>query len=464
MSDISDKILNELEKEAVTYADFRIENSLMTQIRTVNGKVEQSTTGVESGIGLRLLKNGAWGFSYGPIENYTEVVNMALQANKLNLKYKKEEIKLAEVKVVQDKFEGEQKRKLEDVGFDEKIKMTLETDKAQEDERIKSRSSAFREVLRRMQLVTTEGTNIEFSVPYVMMFATSVAREGDQAIEGRSRFGHLGGIEVVDVKTPQEMGEDAKERALEGLKAPKVKGGRYPVVLDGTINHLFAHEAAGHSAEGDFVQTAGVLRGKLGKRVGSPIVNLIDDGSLIETNGIRSFGYIKYDDEGVPGQKTYVMKDGILETYINDRQSAEHFDLKPTGNSRAEAYNHPQIVRMTNTYISPAKDPMNSEELLELIKNGFLLMQGGGGQVDPIKGTFNFGVAELYEIKNGEAGQRYRPTTLAGNTLETLNKIVGISPEMGNPLDSIGFCGKDGQSAPVGVTAGWLAVKNIVVG
>ena len=85
-------------------------------------------------------------------------------------------------------------------------------------------------------------------------------------------------------------------------------------------------------------------------------------------------------DEGVPGQKTYVMKDGILETYINDRQSAEHFNLKPTGNSRAEAYNHPQIVRMTNTYISPAKDPMNSEELLELIKNGFLLMQGGGGQ------------------------------------------------------------------------------------
>ena len=119
---------------------------------------------------------------------------------------------------------------------------------------------------------------------------------------------------------------------------------------------------------------------------------------------------------------------------------------------------------MTNTYISPAKDPMNSEELLELIKNGFLLMQGGGGQVDPIKGTFNFGVAELYEIKDGEVGKRYRPTTLAGNTLETLNKIVGISPEMGDPLDSIGFCGKDGQSAPVGVTAGWLAVKNIVVG
>lgn len=464
MSEISEKILKKLEKEAVTYADFRIENSLMTQIRTVNGKVEQSTTGVESGIGIRLLKEGAWGFSYGPIENHAEVVSMALQANKLNLKHKKEEIKLADVKVVEDKFVGEQKKKLEDTGFDEKIKMTLETDKAQEDERIKSRTSSFREVLRRMQLFTTEGTKIEYDVPYVMMFATAVAREGDQTIEGRSRFGHLGGIEVLDVRTPEEMGETAKERALEGLKAPKVKGGRYPVVLDGTINHLFSHEAAGHSVEGDFVQTAGVLRGKLGKRIASPLVNLIDDGSLVETKGVNSFGYIKYDDEGVPGQKTFVIKDGILETYLTDRQSAEHFDLKPTGNSRAEAYNFPQIVRMTNTYITSAKDPMNNEELLELIKNGYLLMQGGGGQVDPIKGTFNFGVAEIYEIKNGETGKRFRPTTLAGNTLETLNKIVGISPEMGDPLDSIGFCGKDGQSAPVGVTAGWLAVKNIVVG
>ncbi|MHA1224513.1 MAG: metallopeptidase TldD-related protein [Candidatus Heimdallarchaeaceae archaeon] len=91
-------------------------------------------------------------------------------------------------------------------------------------------------------------------------------------------------------------------------------------------------------------------------------------------------------------------------------------------------------------------------------------MQGGGGQVDPIKGTFNFGVAELYEIRNGQIGQRFRPTTLAGNTLETLNKIIGVSSEMENPLDSIGFCGKDGQAAPVGVSGGWLAVKNIVVG
>ncbi len=465
---MSDKIISKmfetLGKEKVEYADIRLENSLMTVIKTVNGKVEESTTGIESGIGLRILKEGVWGFSYGPIESGSDIVKMALQANRLNLRHKKEDVKLAEVKVIQDKFEGEQKKKLQNVGFDEKIDLTMEVDKAQEDERIKSRTSYYREVLRKMVLETTEGTSIEYNVPYIMMYGLSVAREESETIEGRSRIGHLGGLEVFDLRSPTEVGEKAKERALEGLKAPKVKSGRYPVVLDGTINHLFAHEAAGHSAEGDFVQTAGVLKGKLGKRVAAPIVNLIDDGSLQESNGIKSFGYLKLDDEGVPGQKTHVIKNGTLETYLNDRSTAAYFDLKPTGNSRAQSYSVPQIVRMTNTYISPSSNPMKTEELLEQIKNGYLLMQGGGGQVDPIKGTFNFGVAELYEISNGEVGKRYRPTTLAGNTLETLNKITGISPEMENPLDSIGFCGKDGQTAPVGVSGGWLAVKNIVIG
>ncbi len=462
--DVVDKTLQKLQDLQIPYGDIRAENSLMTQIRTVNGRVEASTTGIESGVGIRILNEGAWGFAYGPLEKYEDVIDMALKANKLNLKQKKKDISLAKVKVVEDNFIGEQKKKLDDTGFDEKIEFTIEADKAQEDERIKSRTSFFREVLRRMTLVTTEGTRIVYEVPYVMMYAQSVAREGSETIEGRSRIGHIGGVELIDIRNPNQLGEKAKERALEGLKAPKVKNGRYPVVLDGTINHLFAHEAAGHSAEGDFVQTAGVLRGKLGKKVGAPCVDLIDDGSLKVSAGINSFGYIKYDDEGVPGQKKYVIKDGILKTYLTDRSSADHFGLKPTGNSRAETYNFPQIVRMTNTFISPAKDPMKHEELIEKTRNGFLLMQGGGGQVDPIKGTFNFGVAELYEIKNGEVGERYRPTTLAGNTLETLLKIIGVSPEMGDPLDSIGFCGKDGQSAPVGVTAGWLAVKNIVVG
>ncbi len=462
--EIISKTLSFLERKNIEYADIRAEKSLMSQIRVIKGKVESSSTGIESGLAIRILQDGAWGFGYGPLEKYEEVLDMALQSNKLNANQKKEDVKLAEIKIIQDTFIGEQKENIADHGFDEKIEIAIKADNAQKDESIKSTSTIYREVLKDVILTTTEGLRIDFKVPYVMVGCTSIAREGTETIEGRSRVGHLGGLELFDIRTPEQVGEEAKERAIEGLKAPKVKTGRYRVVLDGTINHLFAHEAAGHSAEGDFVQTAGVFRNKLGKRVANPVVNLIDDGSMKESNGVKTFGYIKYDDEGVPGQKTFIIRNGVLESYMTDRATAAHFNLKPTGNARAEAYYFPQIVRMTNTYIAPARNPMTPEELLETIKDGFLLMQGGGGQVDPIQGTFNFGVAELYKIEKGEIGKRYRPTTLAGNTLETLNKIIGVSPELENPLDSIGFCGKDGQAAPVGVSGGWMAVKEIVIG
>ena len=110
--DLVNNVLKSIEKEKVTYADLRIENSLMTQIRTVNRKVERSTTGIESGIGIRILKEGAWGFAYGPIDNFLDIIKMAVQANKLNLKHKKEDVKLADIKIIEDDFEGKQKKKI----------------------------------------------------------------------------------------------------------------------------------------------------------------------------------------------------------------------------------------------------------------------------------------------------------------------------------------------------------------
>ncbi len=463
--EIMEKILTKLEDKNVTYGDIRIENSVSSTIRTINGQVEQSTTGIDAGLGIRVLNQGAYGFAYGPIESYDKVISMALQANKLNIKQKRQDIELAHVKIVKDSFVGEQKENLADMSFEEKIELTFEADKAMKEKAIKSRTTRYVELQRKMILGTTEGTVIEYDVPYLILIANAVAREGGQTIEGRSRIGHIGGLEILKERDPTKVGKTAVEQALSGLNAPKLKPGSYPVVLDGTINHLFAHEACGHSAEGDFVQTAGVLRGKLGKNVANSIVNLVDDGTLEEVNGQKTFGYLKYDDEGVPSKKTYIIRNGKLETYLTDRASAAHFDLEPTGNARAESYVNPQIVRMRNTYIcTDDKNSMKNEELLELIGDGYFLSMGGGGQVDPIKGTFNFGVSKIFDIKNGEMGQQYKPTTLSGNTLMTLNKIIGISNTFEDPYESIGFCGKGGQSAPVGVTGGWLGIKKIVIG
>ncbi|GAI27917.1 unnamed protein product, partial [marine sediment metagenome] len=254
---------------------------------------------------------------------------------------------------------------------------------------------------------------------------------------------------------------------IRGLEAKPIKPGKYPVVLDGSLNFVFAHEAAGHSAEADFIRTAGVLRGKLNKRLAPSFVNLIDDGTLEYVPGYKSrtFGFMRYDDEGVAVERTEIIKDGILSTYLTDRSNASHFNLKPTGNCRAEYFSSFPIVRMRNTYLEASKgQDLSEDEILELVKNGALLKRAGGGQVDPIRGTFNFGVAEVYEVKNGEISDMRRATTLTGNTLETLGKLLGISNKMTDPSANTGFCGKDGQRAPTGTGGGWCAVKVMTIG
>ncbi len=461
---IIEDILNKISSNGASYGDVRIENSFVTLILVSNGKIEKSSTGVESGVGIRVLKDGSWGFAFGPIEKWPQVVDMAFQVNKMNSRQKRRDITLAEVKPVKDKFEGEQKKSLLDVSLEEKIQLTRDANKALEHERVAARKSIYREMIKRQVLATTEGTLIEYNVPHAMLYNASTAKKNGKMIEGVSLMGHLGGYELFDHEDPIKIARKATERAIQGLELKSVKPGKYPVVVDGNINHLFAHEACGHSAEGDFVMTAGVFRGKLGKKVASPIVDLVDDGSLMEVNGIRSFGYLKYDDEGVPSSKTYIIKEGVLNSYLTDRDSAAYFDLEPTGNARAQAYYYPQIVRMTNTFITTSKNSMKKEELLELVKNGYLLKQGTGGQTDPVKGTFNFGVLEVYRVENGEIKEQYMPTTIAGNTLDTLRKIIGISNEFENPMSSIGFCGKSMQNVPVGVTAGWMAIKSILIG
>jgi len=298
-----------------------------------------------------------------------------------------------------------QKKPAQDVSFEEKMKMVLDTDKLLRDEenKIKSTRSIYTDVIRRQTLATSEGTLIYEERPYTNFYLIPTARKGTDTNQGMGRAGHVGGFELFDMVDIKKRAEETVIKTIKGLEAEKIKPGKYPVVFDGSINFLFAHEAAGHSAEADFLRSAGVLRGKLNKKLSPDFVNLVDDGSLEYIPGYKSrtFGFMKYDDEGVPVERTEIIRNGVLETYLTDRTNATFFNLKPTGNCRAEYFSSQPIVRMRNTFLEASKGKdMSEEELLELVRNGALLKRGGGGQVNPVRGTFNFGVSEVYEIKN----------------------------------------------------------------
>jgi TldD protein len=195
-----------------------------------------------------------------------------------------------------------------------------------------------------------------------------------------------------------------------------------------------------------------IISNKLGKKVASDVVTMLDDGTVK-----GAFGSFKYDDEGVPAQKTLLVKDGVVTGLMHSRETAHQFGADPTGNARAEDFRVEPIVRMRNTYIQPRDHSF--EELVEDVKFGYYLKSFRGGQAN-LDGTFQVGIQEAYEIVDGEVGEPVRDVSISGNTLETLLKVDAVGKEF--ELWP-GVCGK-GQAAFVSDGGANTRIKGVLVG
>jgi TldD protein len=223
-------------------------------------------------------------------------------------------------------------------------------------------------------------------------------------------------------------------------------------VLGPNVVGVFVHEAFGHLAEADLALSGGVLPNNLGKKIASDVVTFFDDGTV---NG--AFGSFKYDDEGVPAQKTLLINDGVVTGLMHNRETASKFNVAPTGNARAEDFRVEPIIRMRNTFMAPRD--YSFEELIEDMRSGYYFKSFRGGQAN-IDGTFQVGIQEAYEIVKGELGEPVRNASISGNTLETLLKVdaAGKDFELWP-----GRCGK-GQTAFICDGGPHIRVKEVTVG
>jgi TldD protein len=275
----------------------------------------------------------------------------------------------------------------------------------------------------------------------------NVVRQGFESIHSRSDYGVLEGIEE-QVKT-------AAERAVRQLEAKPVKGGQYQVILDPYLSGVFIHEAFGHLSEADFVYENPKMQELLvlGKPLAIPQLNVVDDGTMPNLPGT-----INYDDEGVPAQRKYLIKDGVLTQRLHSRETAGKMQEQPTGNARALSAAYPPIVRMTNTGIENGDQTF--EQMISGIEEGVYAVRMLGGQTNGE--LFTFAAAEGYMIRNGELAEPVSDVTLSGNVFQTMKDIEAV----GN--DSVyrnGGCGKGGQSPlPVSVGGPHLKIKDVVVG
>ena len=229
------------------------------------------------------------------------------------------------------------------------------------------------------------------------------------------------------------------------------------VVLGPGWPGILLHEAIGHGLEGDFNRKkTSAFSDKLGQRVASEGVTVVDDGTIPERRGS-----LNVDDEGTPTQRTVLIEDGVLRGYLQDRQNARLMDMAPTGNGRRESYAHLPMPRMTNTFmLAGTEDP---EDIVRSVSRGVYAVSFGGGQVDITSGKFVFSANEAYRIENGRLGAPLKGATLIGNGPDVLTRVSRI----GNDLEldrGVGTCGKDGQSVPVGVGLPTLRIDGLTVG
>jgi len=308
---------------------------------------------------------------------------------------------------------------------------------------------------RRIVVINSDGQWVEEERTGLLFLTQAVSREGEVIQTGYEPLGGAAGFELFDDNPPERIAETAARRAVMMLGARRAPGGRMPVVLSSEAGGTMIHEAVGHGLEADLAESKlSVYSGKLGEKVASPLITVLDDATVPFKRGSFFF-----DDEGSPAERSVLVEKGVLKSYMHDRLSAMKAGVRSTGNGRRESYHHRPIPRMTNTIIAPGEtDP---EQIVRSLDRGLLVRKMGGGQVNTVNGDFVFEVTEGYMIEGGKVGEPVRGATLTGNGPEVLNTIDMVGTDLGY---GIGTCGKDAQGVPVADAQPTLRIPEIVVG
>lgn len=289
----------------------------------------------------------------------------------------------------------------------------------------------------------------------VLTAATVVAQRDGIIQTGRETWARSGSSQPPAEAEAAGLGEVAADKALVMLGASPAPTGRMPVVLANGFGGVLFHEACGHGLEADFIlKKTSVWEGLLGRKVAPDFLSALDDGA-----SAGMWGSNLIDDEGTPTQRTVVIEEGRLSSYLVDLLRGEKLGLAATGNGRRESFRHIPYPRMTNTYFAPG--PGTAEDLIAATPRAFYAKSLSGGEVNPATGDFVFGVSEGYLIEGGKVGRPVRGATLVGNGLEVVKSIEAVASD----LDvKSGMCGKEGQSVPVGTGQPTVRIREMTVG
>ncbi|MDH5357207.1 MAG: metalloprotease TldD [Gammaproteobacteria bacterium] len=442
----------------VDYADLYFQQSRQENWLLEDGIVKDGGYHLEQGVGVRACSGEKTGFAYSDDLILPALQDAAKAARAISRQGVNGKVK-AWNRVVAPSFYSDSDP-LAVLSVEQKLDLLHQADTTAraQDPRVTQVNVSLAGGLDTVLIAASDGTLAADVRPLVRMNVSVIVESN-----GRRERGSAGGGRRLDYRyfqdndLAQSYAKEAVRQALVNLNAVDAPAGNMTVVLGSGWPGVLLHEAVGHGLEGDFNRRgSSTFSGRIGEMVASPLCTVVDDGTLQDRRGS-----LRVDDEGVATEKTTLIENGKLISYMQDKHNARLMNTRSTGNGRRESYAHLPMPRMTNTYMLPGKH--EPEEVIESVDKGIYAVNFGGGSVDITSGKFVFSTSEVYLIEKGKITQPIKGATLIGNGPEVMGKISMVANDL--ELDTgVGNCGKEGQSVPVGVGQPTLKIDGLTVG
>lgn len=451
-----DKILQTAKRHGAEFAEVYAERTRATGITCDDKRIEYASSLSDEGVGIRIFIDGCT--AYGSTSDLTRRSLLAL-AKSVSLRAHAKRTKAGPVLLTETPPAAiaTVRRHPSGVSLEEKCDVVRRANDIawQAGPEVRQVRILYRDLVRRTVIATSEGDLARDEQVGTLLTAQVIAGNDETLQTGQEQAGGAAGLEVFDEKPPEEVAERAARRAIRLLGARPAPAGRMTVILAAEAGGTMIHEAVGHGLEADLAgEGLSVYSGRIGERVASELVTVVDDATLAGRRGSFTF-----DDEGTPAQRTVLIDRGRLVAYMTDRRTAAKYGYPRTGNGRRQNASQLPIVRMTNTIICPGTD--DPKAILKETPAGLFVQRMGGGAVNTVNGDFVFDVQEGYRIENGRIGEMVRGATLIGNGPRVLEQIDRVGTDLGF---FIGTCGKEGQEAPVACGQPTVRIPEIVVG
>lgn len=440
------------------YADLFFEYTLANEISLRDGQVNAAGTHIDYGVGIRVVCQERTGYAYAETTAMPEMEKAARTAAQIAVSGQGRAIVPAKDLLLEKKNYYPIREDWDSFSLDRKIPFLTQLDTLifEKDPQVIKVLGRIADSDTKILFYNSLGETFTDERPMISVIASCVMREGSRTEIAASSRSFRMGFEMLDESLIREIADEAVKRTSFLFDAVQPKGGQMPVVMGAGGSGILLHEAVGHAFEADFNRkNISIFSDKMGMQICDPSINIVDDGTLPGNRGA-----LNIDDEGVPGQKTYLVKNGILNSYMHDRISARHYNTAPTGNGRRESFRFMPIPRMRATYME--NGTAKESDLIASVKKGIYVDTFSNGQVQIGAGDFTFFVKSGYLIENGHLTRPIKDINIIGNGPQALKDILAVADN--NKIEnSTWTCGKE-QYCPVSCGMPSVLVKSLTVG